>query len=64
MQRWKLVPIEPTAEMLSAAGMGWVIRPSELKKRVRIYKAMVDAAPEPAPDKETYSDEKDVAPAE
>jgi hypothetical protein len=42
---WKLVPIEPTPGMIDAAGMGWIIRPSELRKRLKIYRAMIDAAP-------------------
>ena len=48
---WKVVPIEPTPEMVSAADMGWVIRPRELKKRLRIYRAMIDAAPNAAKEK-------------
>ncbi len=42
---WKLVPVEPTPEMVDAAGMGWYINKKELAKRLRIWKAMVDAAP-------------------
>lgn len=42
---WKLVPIEPTPEMINAAGMGWYVNAAELRKRLRIYRAMVDAAP-------------------
>lgn len=42
---WRLVPIEPTPEMIAAAGCGWVIRPSELRKRLKVYRAMIDVAP-------------------
>ena len=42
---WRLVPIDPTPEMIDAAGCGWVIRPSELRKRLKVYRAMIDAAP-------------------
>ena len=48
---WKVVPIEPTPEMVSAADMGWEIQPRELRKRLRIYRAMIDAAPNAAKEK-------------
>ena len=42
---WKLVPVEPTPAMIDAAGMGWIVKPDNLKKRLRVYDAMVSAAP-------------------
>ena len=42
---WKLVPLEPTSDMIDAAGMGWIIKPANLNKRLRIFAAMVAAAP-------------------
>src|SRR3990167_2699382 len=42
---WRLVPIDPTPKMISAAGCGWVIRNTELRKRLKVYRAMIDAAP-------------------
>jgi hypothetical protein len=42
---WKLVPIEPTPEMIDAACCGWVIRDREMRKRLKIYRAMIAAAP-------------------
>ena len=43
--KWKLVPVDPTPAMIDAAGMGWIVNPANLNKRLRIYAAMVDAAP-------------------
>lgn len=43
---WKLVPIEPTNAMLSAAVIAWKNDPA--KKSSTIYRAMVQAAPEPS----------------
>lgn len=40
-QKWKLVPVEPTQEMLDAG--------SNHLSLTRLYKAMLAAAPEPAP---------------
>ena len=45
---WKLVPIEPTPEMIDAACCGWVIRDREMRKRLKIYRAMIAAAPNAA----------------
>jgi len=42
---WRLVPMIPTPKMISAAGCGWVIRNTELRKRLKVYRAMIDAAP-------------------
>jgi hypothetical protein len=43
---WKLVPLEPTAQMLAAGQMAWVRDP--LRKSSTLYRAMVEAAPHPA----------------
>ena len=42
---WRLVPMIPTPKMISAAGCGWVIRNTELRKRLKVYRATIDAAP-------------------
>ena len=39
---WKLVPVEPTAAMIQAAGPRWV-------DQSNTYRAMVASAPQPAP---------------
>lgn len=45
---WALVPIQPTPAMIDAAGMGWIVSPANLSKRLRVYAAMVAAGKKPA----------------
>ena len=40
---WRLVPCEPTPEMVDAACLGWVISERERRKRIKVYRAMVEA---------------------
>ena len=47
MTKWKLVPVEPTPEMLVAAMDLHVINRPSSGYVHRIYKAMLEAAPQP-----------------
>lgn len=46
MNKWKLVPVEPTPEMIASAEKQWMVG-SAIDMASREYKAMLEAAPQP-----------------